>query len=125
MLFKFYISKPYTYGNENVTTWLITKKIISVCISICLNSNLDKEDIENMVRKLMEEYEKWRNGVNTQKSEYLYIGAESKNLVMEGNEKVRTCKEYKYLRIKLNREGADVQEINNNIIKTIIKIKEG
>jgi len=37
----------------------------------------------------------------------LCVGAEAENLIMKGNKEVRTCKEYKYLRITLNREGTN------------------
>jgi hypothetical protein len=46
---------------------------------------------------------------------------------MEDNTEVRTCKKYKYLRITLNREGTDEQEINNRITKVrrIIAYRNG
>jgi len=50
-----------------------------------------------MMRKLIEEYEKWDLIVNIQKTKYLCIGAETKNLIMEGNKKIETWKEYEYL----------------------------
>jgi len=54
----------------------------------------DKDDIEYMIRKLIEKYKKWGLTVSTQKTKYLYIGAKAKNLVIEGNKEVRTCKKY-------------------------------
>jgi len=38
-----------------------------------------------MIRKLMEEYEKWELIVNTQETKYPWIEAEAENLVMEAN----------------------------------------
>jgi len=65
----------------------------------------DKEDMRYMVKKLMEKYKKWELTLNIQKTNVLE--RKQKNLIMKGNKEVRTCKEYKYLRITLNREGTD------------------
>lgn len=76
----------------------------------------DKEDMEYMVRKLIEEYGKWRLTVNTEKTKYLCIGAEYKNLNLEDNTTITACSSYKYLGSTFNREGTDDEDIQNRII---------
>lgn len=72
----------------------------------------DRDDMEYMVRKLIEEYAKWGLTVNTQRTKYLYIRSNAENLVKDDNKEISTCKEYKYLGTTFNREGTDDQEIN-------------
>jgi len=67
----------------------------------------DKDDIEYMIRKLIEKYKKWGLTVSTQKTKYLCIGAEAKNLVIESNKEIRTYKKCKYLGTILNQKGMD------------------
>jgi len=75
----------------------------------------DKEDIEYMMRKLMEEYEGWDLTIYLKETKYLCIGTETENLIMEDNREVEICKEHDYK--ELNREETGNQEINRRITK--------
>ena len=74
----------------------------------------DKEDLEYMARRLQEEYRKWGLEINTQKTKYLPIGAESLNLELEIG-KIKTCEEYTYLGVTFDSTGKDDKEINKRI----------
>jgi hypothetical protein len=67
----------------------------------------DREDLDWMERKLMKAYERWGLTLNIRETRYLCIGAETENLLMKNNKKVRSCRKQKYLTITLNREGTD------------------
>ncbi|KAG8333849.1 hypothetical protein J6590_102119 [Homalodisca vitripennis] len=45
----------------------------------------DEEDLEYMLRKLTEEYEGWGLEVNMDKTQYLVIGREGRDLNINGN----------------------------------------
>jgi hypothetical protein len=79
----------------------------------------DRRDMEYMVKKLREKYEKWRLTVNIRKTKYLCIHrAEAENLVIENN---RTKKSKEFARninheeTSSNREEIDDQEVSNRM----------
>ncbi|XP_044755011.1 uncharacterized protein LOC123313964 [Coccinella septempunctata] len=71
-----------------------------------------EEDIDYMLRKLKEEYEKWGLNINMKKTEYLHIGGEQEeedpSLQLR---EIRSCKEYKYLGSIISKEGTSDNDI--------------
>lgn len=65
----------------------------------------DYEDINYMTRKLVEEYAEWGLEVNLDKTEYMCIGGEHRDLIIENGQRIKQCKEYKYLGIKISQNG--------------------
>jgi len=63
------------------------------------------DDMEYMTRKLIEEYNKWGLEVNVDKTEYMYIGGEQKDLVLNNGQQIKHCQEYKYLGMKITQNG--------------------
>ncbi|XP_072375789.1 uncharacterized protein [Diabrotica undecimpunctata] len=78
----------------------------------------DKEDLEYMARKLMEEYKKWGLEVNLQKTQYLCIGGEHTvdDLDLEDG-KIKKCDQCIYLGVKLTRTGRTDEAIKDRITK--------
>ena len=63
------------------------------------------EDMELMVRTLLEEYEKWGLKINLERTFYMVCGAEIKDLILEDQKCcIRGCKEFKYLGVKIYKE---------------------
>ena len=56
----------------------------------------DEFDIQYMLNKLFEEYEKWGLHINTNKTEYMVIGGKGADLIIKGN-LVKNVERYKYL----------------------------
>ena len=77
----------------------------------------DKDDMEYMVRKIIEEYAKWGLTVNTEKTKYLPIGANTENLILDNNMEIRACEDYRYLGSIFTGDGTDDREINNRVIQ--------
>ena len=63
------------------------------------------EDMEFMIRKLLEEYEQWCLKINLEKTLYMGCRAEIKDLILENHKGcVRGCEEFKYLGVKIDKE---------------------
>lgn len=79
----------------------------------------DREDIEYMMRKLVEEYSRWGLDVNIDKTKYLCVGSEENDihLTMENNQKIKACQDYKYLGVTFDKTGTDDKEITSRIIQ--------
>ena len=78
----------------------------------------DYEDIEYMARKLVEEYEKWGLNINLKKTNYMAIGTDSKDLILEeGKGIINHCEEYIYLGVKITNTGKHEEDINGRINK--------
>ena len=61
--------------------------------------------MEFMVRKLLEEYEKWGLKINLEKTFNMGCGAKTKDLILEDQKAcIRGCEEFKYLRLKIPKE---------------------
>ncbi|XP_056648205.1 uncharacterized protein LOC130452786 [Diorhabda sublineata] len=59
-----------------------------------------------MTRKLVEEYRKWGLEVNFSKTEYMCIGGEQQNLILEETQqKISHCTKYKYLGMIITNDG--------------------
>ncbi|XP_072384334.1 uncharacterized protein [Diabrotica undecimpunctata] len=67
----------------------------------------DKDDLEDMARKLKEEYEQWGLEINVEKTKYLLIGGELSNIELENNEEITSCSKYTYLGVIFDRTGKD------------------
>ena len=78
------------------------------------------EDMELMVRKVLEEYKKWSLKINLEKTFYIGCRAEAKDLILEDQKGfIGGCEEFKYLGVKIynkNRQG--------NYIKNRINVEE-
>lgn len=76
----------------------------------------DEEDAEYMLRKLVEEYEKWGLELNMEKTQYMTIGTEGRDLNTEkGN--IKRTSQYKYLGVLLTEDGKDDRDILQKIGK--------
>ncbi|XP_072383859.1 uncharacterized protein [Diabrotica undecimpunctata] len=78
----------------------------------------DKEDLEYMARKLMEENKKLGLEVNLQKTQYLCIGGENTadDLDLEDG-KIKKCDKCLYLGVKLTKTGRTDEAIKDRITK--------
>ncbi|XP_030746803.1 uncharacterized protein LOC115875475 [Sitophilus oryzae] len=84
----------------------------------------DYEDLEYMTRKLIEEYHKWGLEVNLNKTEYMCIGGEQQNLILEQQQQeIKHCQKYKYLGMHITNDGSLDEEIKciNNQGKQAIR----
>jgi len=77
----------------------------------------DKEGLEYMTRKLLNEYEEWGLSVNRFKTKYLCIGDDRDYLHPQENETISCYTEYTYLGTKINNGGRREKEIEDRIIK--------
>ncbi|XP_030751615.1 uncharacterized protein LOC115879109 [Sitophilus oryzae] len=68
----------------------------------------DIEDLECMTRKLNEDYEKWGLELNIKKTEYVCIGRQQQNLRIVTGQVIRHCSSYKYLGIKISKDGREI-----------------
>lgn len=75
----------------------------------------DKEDLEYMTRKIKEEYEKAGLSMNVKKTRYLCVGEEAVDLDLENGEKIAVCDHYKYLGVRIEKDGRDEKEIRERI----------
>lgn len=76
----------------------------------------DGEDVEYMVRKLIEEYDKWGLDVNLQKTKYMVIGREGQDIVTAKGV-INHVTEYEYLGVTLTSDGTDDRDILNKMGK--------
>ena len=76
----------------------------------------DREDLEYMARKLLEEYEKWGLQVNTTKTKYMCVGGPMEDLILD-NKTIEACEEYTYLGVKIDSKGRCEKEIQDRINK--------
>lgn len=67
-----------------------------------------------MTRKRIEEYTRWGLEVNIDKTEYMCIGEEQKDLALLNGQRIKVCKEYKYLGLKIT---------NNELLDEVIRKK--
>ena len=51
----------------------------------------DRDDMNYMIRKLTEEYKKWKLDININKTE-----GEQRNLTLENGQEIKCCAKYKY-----------------------------
>jgi hypothetical protein len=77
---------------------------------------LDEDDSNYMMRKLTETYEKWGLKINFDKTKYLVIGGEGKDMDVNGKT-VKVCREFKYLGSVISAEGSSRKDINSRIIQ--------
>ncbi|XP_044745272.1 uncharacterized protein LOC123307119 [Coccinella septempunctata] len=75
----------------------------------------DKDDMEYMIRKLIEEYEKWGLNVNLGKTKYLWVGGEPRDLTLNSGEIITYCLDYNYLGVIFDSTGTDNKEIERRI----------
>ena len=78
----------------------------------------DHDDIEYMVRKLREEYEKWGLTINVHKTKYICIGENEESLKFDNGEEITPCTEHIYLGVKIDKFGNNTTEIRNRITQT-------
>lgn len=117
-LFKIYIQ-------ESIKEW--TRKCAGMGIEIndaCLYTLLfaddqilianDEDDVTYMLRKLIDEYTKWGLRINFNKTQYLCIGEQPRNIRVDSGI-VRHCTEYKYLGSIISQERGSQYDIENRI----------
>ncbi|XP_044755102.1 uncharacterized protein LOC123314054 [Coccinella septempunctata] len=75
----------------------------------------DQEDMEYMVRKLVEEYNEWGLTVNLEKTKYLRIGGPPGFLDLENGHRISCCRDYVYLGVRFDESGTDIGEIEKRI----------
>ncbi len=72
----------------------------------------DAEDVEYMFRKLLEEYQKWGLKINMEKTLYMGCGVNNRDLILQfGKGKIKHCSEFKYLGVKINKDGNQEDDI--------------
>ena len=71
----------------------------------------DEYDMNFMVRKLTDDYEKWGLKINTNKTEYLVIGENDSDPEVEINTSIKKCNEYKYLGSFISQEGTSKKDV--------------
>lgn len=76
-----------------------------------------------MLRKLIEEYEKWGLKVNLEKTKYLFAGGNAGSLKLGEGREISVCRSYKYLGVPFNSTGTDEEEIQARIIQARKAIK--
>jgi len=74
----------------------------------------ENEDIDYMIRKLTEEYEKWGLTINLTKTEYLKIKEDQNDHQLSVKE-IRNCEEYKYLGTIIAKEGTSKRDIKQKL----------
>ncbi|XP_060517219.1 uncharacterized protein LOC132696423 [Cylas formicarius] len=78
----------------------------------------DKDDMQYMIQKLIEEYKEWGLIVNIAKTKYLCVGTHSlENLELGNGQEILQCQEYEYLGITFDNTGTDAKEIEKRIVK--------
>lgn len=76
----------------------------------------DQDDLNYMLRKLKEEYEKWGLAINMHKTEYLIVGDENDRSDMQiGNETIKLCSSFKYLGVTISSTGKSTEDILNKV----------
>lgn len=115
-LFKIYLSKALEnwqrkckhmgipIGDENLYTLLFADDQIITAG--------DEDDIQYLLRKVIEEYDKWGLTLNTEKTKYLVIGGQGHDIVTDKGI-IKTCQEYKYLGVMVTKEGIRERDIIN------------
>lgn len=75
----------------------------------------DKEDLQYMTRKAIEEYEQWGLKFHIGKTKYMCIGEDSTDIELENNIKIDSCKEYRYLSVSFNKKETHEEELLTTI----------
>src|SRR5215470_6922911 len=70
-----------------------------------------------MTRKLNETYEKWSLDMNLNKTKYLCIGQTHRNLKLDKDSEIESCREYKYLGVIFDTSETDDKEIRSRVIQ--------
>ncbi|XP_046662938.1 uncharacterized protein LOC124355828 [Homalodisca vitripennis] len=89
-----------------------------------------EDDLEYMLRKLTEEYEGWGLEGNMEKTQYLVIGREGRDLNINGNV-IKNVEEYNYLGCTITNDGRDEKDIMNkvtkgkSIVKSLSRLRAG
>ncbi|XP_030764743.1 uncharacterized protein LOC115888980 [Sitophilus oryzae] len=89
----------------------------SILYTLCFADDLiilaqDYEELVYMTRKIIEEYNKWGLEVNLKKTEYMCIGGEQQNIILEQQQQeIKHCQKYKYLSMHITNDGSLDEEI--------------
>ena len=71
-----------------------------------------------MLRKLLEEYEKWGLKVNLDKTFYMGCGIKTEYLILEDQKgSIKGCEEFDYLGVRIDKEDRQDSDIKNTINK--------
>ena len=94
-------------GNDSIYTLLFADDQVVI--------SQDYEDMEYMLRKLLEEYEKWDLKVNLDKTFYMGFGIETEDLILEDQKGfIKVCEEFDYLGVRIDKEDRQESDIKHN-----------
>ena len=97
-------------GNDSIYTLLFADDQVVI--------SQDYEDMEYMLRKLLEEYEKWGLKVNLDKTFYMGCGNKTEDLILEDQKGfIKGCEEFDYLGVRIDKEDRQESDIKNRINK--------
>jgi hypothetical protein len=75
----------------------------------------DEYDIEYMMRKISETYDRAGLKVNVAKTKYLVVGDRQNNNLVINGQVIEVCNDYKYLGVTISGEGSSKKELSNRI----------
>ena len=102
-------------GNDSIYTLLFADDQVVI--------SQDYEDMEYMLRKLLEEYEKWGLKVNLDKTFYMGCGNKMEDLILEDQKCfTKGREEFDYLGVRIVKEDRQESDIKNRINKGRAKI---
>ena len=97
-------------GNDSIYTLLFADDQIVI--------SQDYEDMEYMLRKLLEEYEKWGLKVNLGKTFYMGCGIKAEDLILEDQKGfIKGCDGFDYLGVRTDKEDRQESDKKNRINK--------
>lgn len=82
----------------------------------------DQQDMQYMLAKLTEEYNKWGLQLNMEKTQYMVIGGRSENIELESGT-IKNTDTYDYLGVTISEDGRDKMDIMRKVGKSKKMIK--
>ena len=74
--------------------------------------------MEYMLRKLLEEYEKWGLKVNLDKTFYMGCGIKTEDLILEDEKGlIKGCEELDYLGVRIDKEDRQESDIKTELTR--------
>lgn len=85
----------------------------------------DRDDLEYMSRKLIEDYDKWGLSVNFSKTNYMCVDGLTEDIMLNDGQVIKAYEKYIYLGTKITSSGRTEKEIDSRITKgrRVIDIK--
>ena len=86
----------------------------------------DYDDIIYMTCKFIQEYRKWRLDIIINKTEYVCVGGEQRNLTLEIGQEIKCCVKYKYSGVDItNQETLDTAIKQRNLLEKVLPVLNG